>query len=115
MPVAVEAMHIDPQQHVVQYAEPREQNGRLEEHADVTSRPYEGSAPKARFVFRGRQDSGKNLEERRLPAPGGANDRDKLPLAHVKADLLKRLHRAITGGIELRELFDGDGFHGQTT
>src|SRR5215475_312655 len=115
MPVAVEALHIDGKQHVVQYAAPREQDGRLEDHADVTSRSYDGSAPEARLAFGRRQDPGQDLEEGRLPAPGWANDRDKLPLAHVKADLLKRVHLAITGGIELRELFDGDGFHGQTT
>src|SRR6266478_6173854 len=111
MPVATEALHIDGEQHVVQNAAPRQQNRRLEDHADVTSRASDGSAPKARLSFGSGQDASQDLEQRGLPTPGWPDDRDKLPLAHVEADLLERVHAAITGGIELRKLLDGDGFH----
>src|SRR6516164_9480571 len=101
MPIATEALHIDGQQHVVQHAAPRQQNGRLENHADVTSRSSDRNAPKTRLAFGGRQDAGEDPEERGFSAPGRTDYCDKLPLTHAEADLLERVHAAITGGIEL--------------
>src|SRR4029077_11078510 len=111
MPVADKALHIDGQQYVVQNAAPGQQDRRLENHAEVASRSRDGSAPKARISFGSGQDPGQDLEERGLSAPRRADARDKLALAHAEANLLERVHAAITGGIELRELLDGNGFH----
>src|SRR4029453_11295871 len=114
MPVAAKALHIDGQQDIVQNAAPGQQDRRLEDHADVASRSRDGSAPKARISFGSGQDPRQDLEERGLAAPGRTDHRDKLTLAYAEANLLERVHAAITGGIELRELLDGDGFHSQT-
>ena len=111
MSVAAEALHIDRQQHVVQHAPPGEQDGRLEDHADVTARSHDGSAAKVHLAVRRRQDAGQDLEERGLSAARRSDDCDKLTFAHFETDLLERVHAAITAGIALREFLDGDDFH----
>src|ERR1043166_4015419 len=115
MAVASETVHIDWQQHVVDHGAPREQDRRLEDHADVTSWACNESAAQASLAFRQWQDAGQNLEKRGLPATGRSHHRDKLAFIDAEVNLLERLHAAITGGIELRELFDGDHFHGLPT
>src|SRR5258708_12061634 len=96
MSVAAEALHIDWQQHVVQHAPPGEQDGRLEDHTDVTARSRDGSAAKAHLAVRRRQDAGQDLEERALSAAGRSDDCDKLTLATFQIHLLQPVHAPTT-------------------
>src|SRR5919108_1949465 len=114
MALVTKALHVNRQQHIIQYGAPGKQDGRLEDHADIAAWPSNGSAAQARLALGRRQNAGQDLEESGLPTARRADDCDKLTLIDTETNLLERLHAAIKGGIELRKLFDGDGFHGRS-
>src|SRR5262249_45905579 len=108
VPLAREALRVDRQEHVVEDGAPREEDRRLEAHADVPARAGDGRAPEPRIAARGGHEPGQDLEERRLATARGADDRDEVALGDAEADVLERHDGTVAGRVALREITDGD-------
>jgi hypothetical protein len=87
-----------PREHVVEHAAPREEQGRLEDDADVPPRPDDARPAQVRLAPRGRQDAGEDLQQRGLAAARRADDGDKLALSEGEQDALERDDTRHAGG-----------------
>jgi hypothetical protein len=105
----VEAQHLYRQHHVVEDVPPRQQDGILEDDADVAAGAVDGPPAQVHAAGGARQEAGQDLEERGLAAARLAHDRDELALGDVERDAAERAHeRAALRAIGLLEVRDDD-------
>jgi len=104
---------LDRQQHVVEHGPPRQQHRRLEHHRGLRRGAVQWFAVELDRSCGGGQQSGEQLEQRRLSATALANDRDELAVEDLEVEVLKRRHLTrARRGIGLREAACADQRHG---
>src|SRR6185437_8999510 len=97
------APHLDLQHDVVEYAAPREQDGTLENDADVIGRSGDLTPVQRDPPRRYRQEAAHHLEQRRFAAAGRTDDRQEFAFQDIERQRLQRLDFAVARAIRLRD------------
>ena len=99
--LARQALFLEPVEHVLAHRLPREQGEMLEHYAPVRSGTRHVPARDLDAPLLQRDEAAEQVEERRLPAAGGAEEGEELARTHVDRDIVEGEH----GPAALRPVF----------
>ena len=109
--------YFEGQRNVGEGVAPGQETGVLEDEAEFArqARPHRRTAPDFDRATGGLQDVGDQAQQRRLPAPRRADQRDELAAADVERDVAQGGHGPAARGEDHRDIAtrDVDGRHGR--
>src|SRR5262249_23260830 len=103
------ALHLRAELHVALHRLPGQERVALEDHAGARLDTGDRAAAEIDAAGGRREESGHEVQERRLAAPGAADEADELALGHLETQILQRDDLAVPASFEdLRDLVRDD-------